>query len=118
MRWAALLGQLVARLFADLHDPPAASALLLRSYRPETRRSYMSKVRAFFTYFQCHPRTPLPAPVPTLIGWVLFERQRCALAPPSLEKYLSAVASLHSLAGYEDLAKDKLVRLALVSLPG
>jgi len=100
-------------LVADLHDPAAASLLLLRGYRPETQRGYMSKVRAFLKYCQQHHRAPLPAAVPTIIGWILYELQRGALSPPSLEKYLSAVASLHLLAGYEDPTKHKLVRLAV-----
>lgn len=87
-------------------------ALLLRGYRPETQRGYMAKCRAFFRYCQEHHRAPLPASTATIIGYVLFEQQRAKLAPPSLEKYLSAVASLHRLAGHDDPTKDKLVRLA------
>lgn len=112
MGWEALLGTLVAPLVADLHDPHAASALLPRSYRPETRRSYTYKMRALFLSCKMHQCAPLPASVPTLIGWVLFDRQRGALAPPSLEKNLSSVASLHRLACYDDTTKEKLMRLA------
>lgn len=73
----------------------------------------MSKRRAFFNYCDVHNRAPLPASVDTLIGCILFELQRGALAPPSLSNYLSAVASLHHLAGHDDPTKDKLVQLAV-----
>lgn len=105
--------RVVAPVVADLHEPAAAAALLLRGYRPNTHRSYMSKCRAFFHYCSVHGRAPLPASVDTLIGYILFELQRGALAPPSLSKYLSAVASLHRLAGHDDPTKDKLVQLAV-----
>jgi len=108
-----LLNKVVAPLVSDFHNPAAAAALILRGYRSETQRGYMSKVRAFLNYCQRHNRAPLPAAVPTFIGWILYELQRRALSPPSLEKYLSAVASLHRLAGYNDPTIDKLVRLAV-----
>lgn len=73
----------------------------------------MSKCRALFRYCQEHNHAPLPASSSTVIGYVLYELQRGALAPPSLTKYLSAVASLHSLAGHADPTKDKLVQLAV-----
>lgn len=112
-RWEVLLNKVVAPLVSDLHDLSGAAALLLRGYRPETQRGYMTKVRAFLKYCAEHSRAPLPASVPTIIGWILYELQRGALAPPSLEKYLSAVASLHRLAGHDEPIKDKLVRLAV-----
>jgi len=112
-RWAVLLNKMVAPLMADLHNPSAAAALVLRGSRPETQRGYISKVRAFLKYFKQYSRAPLPAAVSTIIGWILHELERGALSPPSLEKYLSAVASLHRLAGYEDPTKDKMVRLAV-----
>lgn len=105
--------RMVNPLVQDLHDPAAAAALLLRSYRPETQRGYMSKCRAFFKYCQTHDRAPLPASVSTLIGFILFELERAKLSPPSLDKYLSAIASLHRLAGHDDPTKDKLVKLAV-----
>lgn len=98
---------------ASLHDPEAATRLLLKGYRPNTQRTYMAKCRAFFPYCAQHNRDPLPASVPTVIGYVLYELERGALAPPSLAKYLSAVASLHRLAGHDDPTKDKLVQLAV-----
>lgn len=98
---------------ADLHDPAGAVALLLQGYRPNTHKSYMSKCRAFFRYCATHHRSPLPASTETMIGYILFELQRAALAPPSLSKYLAAVASLHQLAGHADPTKDKLVQLAV-----
>lgn len=114
-RWEVLLGKIVAPLVADTHAPSAASALLLRGYRPETQRGYMYKFRAFLKYCSEHERAPIPATVTTVIGWILYELQRGALSPPSLEKYLSAVASLHRLAGHDDPTKDKLIRLAVYS---
>lgn len=104
---------MVAPLVGDLHIPAAATQLLLRGYRSNTQRSYMSKCRAFFTYCAEHSRDPLPASVPTIIGYILYELERGALAPQSLSKYLSAVASLHRLAGHDDRTKDKLVQLAV-----
>lgn len=112
-RWETLLHKIVTPIVADLHNPAAAADLLLRGYRPETQRGYMSKSRAFFRYCQLHNRAPLPASTTTVIGYILFEMERATLAPPSLEKYLSAVASLHRLAGHDDPTKDKLVRLAV-----
>jgi len=112
-RWERLLHRVVAPLVADLHDPAAAAALLLDGYRPGTQRSYMAKCRAFFRYCQRYHRAPLPASVPTVIGYILYEMQRGQLAPPSLQKYLSAVASLHGVAGHEDPTKDRLVQLAI-----
>lgn len=73
----------------------------------------MSKCRAFFSYCKLHNRDPLPASAPTVIGYILHELTRGALAPPSLAKYLSAVASWHTLAGHADPTKDKLVELAV-----
>jgi len=85
----------------------------LRGYQPNTRRSYMSKCRAFFIYCGKYNRAPLPASVATIIGYILHELERGQLAPPSLSKYLSAVASVHRLAGHADPTKDKLVQLAI-----
>jgi len=112
-RWATLTRNVVAPLVEDLHNPEGAAQLLLRGYRPNTQRSYMSKCRAFFSYCAEHHRDPLPASVSTVIGYVLYELERGALAPPSLSKYLSAVASLHRLAGHDDPTTDKLVQLAV-----
>lgn len=61
--------RMVEPLVQDLHDPVAAAKLLLRGYRPETQRGYMTKCRAFFRYCQAHNRAPLPASVPTMIGF-------------------------------------------------
>lgn len=105
--------RVVQPVVTDLHDPAGAVALLLQGYCPNTHTSYMSKCRAFFRYCATHHRPPLPASPETMIGYILFELQRGALSPPSLAKYLSAVASLHSLAGHADPTKDKLVQLAV-----
>lgn len=105
--------RVVQPVVADLHDPAGAVALLLQGYRPSTHKSYMSKCRAFFRYCATHHRPPLPASTETMIGYILFELQRAALTPPSLAKYLSAVASLHQLAGHADPTKDKVVQLAV-----
>lgn len=75
----------------------------------------MSKCRAFFSYCKDHNRDPLPASAPTVIGYILHELTRGALAPRSLAKYLSAVASLHTLAGHVDATKETLVQLAMFS---
>lgn len=112
-RWALLTRRVVNPLVADLPDPDAAARLILKGYRPNTQRSYMSKCRGFFSYCKQYNRDPLPASMPTVIGYVLHELERGALAPPSLSKYLSAVASLHLLAGHPDPTKDKLVQLAV-----
>lgn len=101
-RWELLMRRVVQPLVADLHDPAGAVALLLLGYRPNTHKSYMSKCRSFFRYCATHHRSPLPASTETMIGYMLFELQRAALVPPSLSKYLSAVASLHQLAGHAD----------------
>lgn len=105
--------RMVEPLVQDLHDPVAAAKLLLRGYRPETQRGYMTKCRTLFRYCQAHNRAPLPASVPTMIGFILYELERARLSPPSLDKYLSAVASLHRLAGHDDPTKDKLIKLAV-----
>lgn len=107
------MGRVVAPLVADLHNPAAAAALLLRGNQPNTQWSYISKCRAYFRYCQKHDRYPLPASPGTIIGYILFELERGALAPPSLQKYLSAFASLHQLAGHGDPTKDNLVQLAI-----
>lgn len=112
-RWKLLLIKVAAPLVADIHDPPAASALVLRGYRPETQRGYMSSFRAFLKHCNDHKRAPMPATAPTVIGWILYELQRSTMSPPALEKYQSAVASLHRLAGHDDPTQDKLVRLAV-----
>ena len=98
---------------SDLSDPAAALALLSRGYRPNTKLSYMSKCRAFLSYCAGADRDPLPATPATMVGYVLHELKRGALAPPSLVKYLSAVSSLHTLAGHDDPVKDPLVQLAV-----
>lgn len=98
---------------AASHDPAGVTALLRRGYRPSTEASYMSKFRAFARYCLLHDRTALPASPSTLVGWVLHEQRRGDLSPPSLEKYLSAVASVHRIAGHGDPSKSFLVRLAV-----
>lgn len=95
------------------HDPVAVAALLHQGYRPNTRASYMAKFRAFLRYCDAHARAPLPADHSTVVGYILYEQHRGALKPPSLQKYLSAVASVHTLAGYADPTKHYLVRLAV-----
>lgn len=67
-RWEVLLNKVAAPLVDDIHGPEGAAALLLRGYRPETQRGYMSKVRAFLKYCQQHDRAPLPTSVPSIIG--------------------------------------------------
>ena len=98
---------------AGTHDPAGAAALLERGYRPNTKKSYMSKWRSFLQYCLAHARSPLPASPSTMVGYILWEQQRRALKPPSLEKYLSAVASVHTIAGHPDPTKHFLVRLCL-----
>lgn len=89
------------------------TSLLRRGYRPNTEASYMSKFRAFARYCNEHGRAALPADPSTVVGYVLYEQHRGALAPPSLEKYITAVASIHRIAAYEDPTKSFLVRLAI-----
>jgi len=48
----------------------------------------MFKVRKFLRYCQRHLDASLPASVPTIIGWVLYELHRGALSTPSLEMYM------------------------------
>ena len=112
-RWDLLFSRVARPLVADLPDPAAALHLLSRGYLPNTKLSYMSKCRAFFTYCARHRRDPLPATSATMVGYILHELERGALAPPSLAKYLKAVSSLHRLAGHADPVKDPLVQLAL-----
>jgi len=112
-RWDHLFTRLVGPTAADTHDPAAVTALLRRGYRPNTEASYMSKYRAFARYCNEHGRAALPADPSTVVGYVLHEQHRGALAPPSLEKYISAVASIHRIAAYEDPTKSFLVRLAI-----
>lgn len=107
------MGSVVAPVVADLHDPAAAAALLLRGARPKPHSSYMSKCPAFFHFCYVHRHAPLPSSVDTLIGYILFELQSGAFAPPSLSKYLSAVACLHKFAGQEVPTKAKLLQLAV-----
>ena len=112
-RWDLLFARVAHPVVADLPNPAAAVALLARGYRPNTKLSYMSKCRAFFAYCARYGRDPLPASPATMVGYVLHELERAALAPPSLVKYLSAVSSLHRLAGHGDPVKDPLVQLAV-----
>lgn len=112
-RWALLTRRVVRPLVADLPDPDAAARLVLKGYRPNTQRKYMSKRRGFFSHCKQYDRDPLPASVPTVIGYVPYELERGKLAPPSLSKYLSAVASVLMLAGHANPTKDKLVQLAV-----
>lgn len=86
---------------------------MLQGYRPNTQRSYMSKFRFFLTYCSDHGRAPLPADPCTIVGYILWEQHRRALSPPSLHKYLSAVASAHGVAGYPDPTKHFLVKLCI-----
>jgi len=112
-RWRNLLTRAVGPLVSDLPNPAAAVKLLLRGYQPNTRRCYMSKCCAFFINCGKYNRAPLPASVATIIGYILHELERGQLAPPSLSKYLSAVASVHRLVGHADANKDKVFQLSI-----
>lgn len=94
-------------------NPLAAANLLLHGYRPNTRRSYMSKCRVFFAYCGAHQRAPLPASVATIFGYVVYELEGHVLAPLYLSKYMYVVASLHSLAGHADPTEHELLQLDL-----
>jgi len=72
----------------------------------------MGKFRGFLLYCAAHGREPLPASTSTIVGYILWEQQRSKLAPPSLDKYLSAVKAVHVLAGLPDPLAHYLVRLA------
>jgi len=48
-----------------------------------------------------------------MVGYVLHELERVAMAPPSLVKYLSEVSSLHRIAGHVDPVKDPFVQLVI-----
>lgn len=98
---------------AGTHDPVAVTALLRRGYRLNTEQSYMSKIRAFARYCDEHGRAALSADPSAVVGYVLYEQHRGAFSPPSLEKHISAVASMHRIAAYEDPTKACLVRLAI-----
>jgi len=67
-RWDRLLSRAVGSLAADWPDSTVATNRLLHGYRPITRRSYMSKCRAFFAYCAVHHREPLPSTVAAIIG--------------------------------------------------
>lgn len=86
---------------------------MLRGFRPNTQRSYMSKWLFFLHDCRAHGRAPLPAAPYTVVGYIFWEQERRALKPPSLPKDLSAVASGHTIAGYEDPTKHDLVRIFL-----
>ena len=111
-RWGRLFQRLISPHVADTHDPAAAAALLQAGHRPATRVSYMSKFRGFLLYCAAHDREPLPASTSTIVGYILWEQQRAKLAPPSLDKYLSAVKAVHVVAGLPDPLAHYLVRLA------
>lgn len=73
----------------------------------------MSICRAFFGYCTTHHRALLLASFASVVGYVFNELERGMLAPTYLSKYLSAVASLHTLVGHADSTKHKRVQLAL-----
>lgn len=111
LRWDTLLRFVVGPSVTDSHNPTAVANLLLQGYRPYTRRSNMTKFRAFSGYCTTNHRAPLPSSVTTIIAYLVYELERGALAPPSLS--LSAVESLLSLAGHADPTKHTLVQIAL-----
>lgn len=111
-RWGALFNRLIEPHIHDVQDPTAAAVLLAAGYSPATRTSYTSKFRPFMTYCEAQDRTQLPASTATMVGYILWQQQRGKLAPASLEKYLSAIKTVHMLAGLCDPLQHYLVRLA------
>jgi len=88
-------------------------ALLDLSFRPLTRRSYMSRWRAFATYCRDRNLRALPADAAAIVGYVAFEHSRGALAPKSLAKYLSTIRTVHAMACHPDPTAAKVVSLAV-----
>jgi len=71
----------------------------------------MSKCTAFLSYGKAHNRDPVPTSFPTGIVYILHRLTRGALAPPFFAQYLFILASLHTLACYANLTKDRLVHI-------
>jgi len=88
-------------------------ALLDLSFRPLTRRSFMSRWRAFAAYCRDRHLRALPAGAATIVGYVAFEHPRGALAPKSLAKYLSTIRTVHAMACHPDPTSAKVVSLAV-----
>lgn len=112
-RCALLKHGVVGPLVDDLHIPEAAARLLLKGYRPNTERSYMSKCQEILIYCSEDNSEPMREFVPSIITLMLYELERGAFAPPSLSKTLSAVVSLDRRARLEHPTKDTLVLLAV-----
>ena len=108
-------------LAAGLKDPQllpgalgdASRALLAQSFRPLTRRSYMSRWRAFATYSRDRHLRALPADAATIFGKIALENGRGALPPKSLAKYLSTIRTVHAMACHSDPTSAKVVSLAV-----
>jgi len=88
-------------------------ALLDLSFRPLTRRSCMSRWRAFSTYCRDRRLHALPAEAATIVGQVAFEHSRGALDQNSLAKYLSTIRTVHAMAYHPDPTTAKVVPLAV-----
>lgn len=73
----------------------------------------MSKFRLSLTYCQAHGRAPLPACPSAIAGYILWEQQRRSLKHHSLQKCLSAVGSVHRVAGYDDPTSHFIVKLCV-----
>lgn len=100
-RYARLFRRLTATQVVDHLDPAAAAALQLDGYRPSTRLFYMATF-CFLVHCTAHACDPLFAAPPTVVEYIFRERQHGRLAPPSLDKYISAIKAVHAIAGLAD----------------
>jgi len=112
-RFAALETTLTApQLLPGAMGAPSRS-LLWQAYRPSTRSCYMSRWRSFVTFCTDRLLVPLPADAATIVGYIVYENKRKALAPNSLRKYFSTIRSIHALAGCPDPTAAHVVTLAV-----
>jgi len=88
-------------------------ALLDLSFRPLTRRSYMSRWCAFATNCRDRHLHALVAHAATIFRFVAFEHSRGALAPKSSVKYLSTIRIVYAMARHPDPTATKVVSLAV-----
>ena len=103
--------KLLTNLFiADLDN--SVQQLVQQGLRPNTRRSYGSAQRMYFSFCREFNLNPVPADENQLLRFIAYAHRQ-SLSPATIGVYVAGVASLHTLQGLPPPVAGHRVKVAL-----
>lgn len=89
-----------------------AQHLVDARYQPSTCARYLNTWEAFCSFCARNTLSPLPAGAETVVRWMGSFLATRSIQPDTMANYLSAIGSVHKLAGLPSPVDDELVKAA------